>query len=126
MYFCSANSARYPWAESDFVYSISEEEKSDILDRISNEVRKAVAQAAEDTKIQLQNKAVLAKNASTSDPLKICVVIISLYTSVFGGRNLMYEQYDPDNETAQQQKPSQVNPMAAQTNLVSQVKQKSC
>lgn len=86
-----ANSARYPWAESDFVYSISEEEKSDILDRISNEVRKAVAQAAEDTKIQLQNKAVLAKNA------------------MFGGRNLMYEQYDPDNETTQQQKPTQTD-----------------
>ena len=50
------------------MYSISEEEKSDILDRISNEVRKAVAQAAEDTKIQLQNKAALAKNASTSHP----------------------------------------------------------
>lgn len=66
------------------VYSISKEEKSDILDRISSEVRKAVAQAAEDTKIQLQNKAVLAKNA------------------MFGGRNLMYENYDSDNETSKQ------------------------
>lgn len=56
--------ATYPWAEADFAYSISEEEKSDILDRISSEVRKAVAQAAEDTKIQLQNKEALAKNAS--------------------------------------------------------------
>ena len=47
------------------MYSISQEEKSDILDRISSEVRKAVAQAAQDTRIQLQNKAALAKNAST-------------------------------------------------------------
>ena len=60
-----SGNARYPWAENDFVYSISQEEKSDILDRISSEVRKAVAQAAQDTRIQLQNKAALAKNAST-------------------------------------------------------------
>ena len=78
-----ANSARYPWAESDFVYSISEEEKSDILDRISNEVRKAVAQAAEDTKIQLQNRAALAKNASTSYSLRSYVVISFVYVSVW-------------------------------------------
>ena len=46
------------------MYSISEQEKSDILDKIGSEVRKAVAQAAEDTRIQLQYKAALAKNAS--------------------------------------------------------------
>lgn len=46
------------------MYSISQEEKSDILNRISSEVRMAVAQAAQDTRIQLQNKAALAKNGS--------------------------------------------------------------
>lgn len=34
--------------------------------------------------------------------------LLVLYMSVFGGRNLMYEQYDPDNETSQQQKPVEV------------------
>lgn len=68
------NNAKYPWAESDFVYSISQEEKSDILDRISSEVRKAVAQAAQDTKIQLENRAALAKNASMFQVCKFCVV----------------------------------------------------
>ena len=42
--------------------------------------------------------------------------LLVLYMSVFGGRNLMYEQYDPENETSQQQKPIQVNLMAAQIN----------
>jgi len=55
---------RYPWSERDAVYPITAEEKSDILDRISSEVRKAVAQAAEETKIHLENKEALAKNAS--------------------------------------------------------------
>ena len=66
------------------VYSISKEEKSDILDRISSEVRKAVAQAAEDTKIQLQNKAVLAKNASTFQFCKINPVYHVFLVSVWG------------------------------------------
>lgn len=57
---------RYPWSERDAVYPITAEEKSDILDRISSEVRKAVAQAAEETKIHLENKEALAKNASRS------------------------------------------------------------
>lgn len=57
---------RYPWSERDAVYPITAEEKSDILDRISLEVRKAVAQAAEQTKIHLENKEALAKNASES------------------------------------------------------------
>lgn len=75
--FLIVDDARYPWAENDLVYSISEEEKSDILDRISSEVRKAVAQAAEDTKIQLENKAALAKNASKS--LKLYTVTILIW-----------------------------------------------